>query len=345
MTGVAGTAGDLNSGDFNLQLRASLNIIARAARMLDKFSPPLGTAISTVLIFASFFSPLRTQQQETLDDVLQRVLNERFTAFSDQLLQADLSGIQAQLREFFNVYGTFSDGNLRADRSQIHILFNNNNQDTSYAFLQRMGDNFIDLSNVSNENAGPLWQSSPELMASRIISFSQVAQNRMNLCKRIGNIFARLGNVDTTNMTKEDRKRVENDRAWSEVWRNGQVVATKTLAQRYLSVLTIPPPIESRGTTVPVLRALHQIQSHADRELFEAFMRDELEMRIPGRVLQIRNLYHNQYIDVSEAACPDQTSGLNFGLGGSISFRTIGFKRNYNCPYVETTPGDAGLTN
>ena len=340
MTGIAGDAGDLNSDVRNVQFRASLRVTARITRLLDTFAPPFGTVLSSMFLFATLLSPFPNEEQETLDDVLRRVLSEKLAAFSDQLLQNRLSQIQAQLRDFsreVNFYGTFSDGNLRADRNRIYSILVNNNQDTSYAFLEEMGANFID---PSNANTWPLWQSDPELIANRIYSFYQVARDSINLRNRIGAIFARMGNVDTTDMTKEDRKRVENDRARSIFWRDGSVAATRSVAHRYLGVLRRPPPDESSGTA-RVLRALYQIQSHEERRMFDDFMRDDLGMRIPGRLLQIRNLYHNQYIVVSEGACPEQVLRSSAGQ----VWRTRGFRINAMCPYVETTPGAAGLTN
>ena len=339
MTGIAGDANDLNSQDRNLQFRASLRVTARAARLLDKFAPPYGTVLSTMLLFATFLSPFPTEQQETLDDVLRRVLSEKLTAFSDHLLQADLSAREAQMDEFsarVDFYTSLADGNLRADRAQIHNILNNNFQDTSFAFLRELGSNFI---NPTNE-AGPRWESDPDVIANRIRSFYQVAQGRINLCRRIAVIFARMGNVDTTDMSDEERKLVENDRNWSTFWKDGQVAAA--IAEgRHLRVLLYPPSNESSGTE-RVLRALYKIQSHEERRMFEDFMRDELGMPMPGTLLQIRNLSHNQYITVTEGECPRQRLYTPIFLQPWLS---TGFTFNAACPYVETTSGAAGISN
>jgi hypothetical protein len=336
---VVKSMGDLTSGDHNRQFKGALEITSKAALLLNKVSPPIGTVFSQLFKLAATLTPFPTSPTETLEGTLRRVLEEHFAEFRDHLLARELSRVQGQLEAFHRhvqLYGTYEDLNLRVDRDRIYTLLNNNQRDTSYSFLQEMGDNFI---NPSNSSVAPLWESNPEQMANRILSFYQVARDRINLCKRIGIIFARLGNMVFPDMTQEERAIAENDRARSIFWIDGEVDATRNLAGRYLGVLTRPPSDESSGIAAHVLKALHQIQSQADREMFEEFMAVELGLRIPGTVLQIRNLEHDQYIEVSEGECPMQHEARYLGFARPV--RTVGFELQGMCPYVETTPGDA----
>ena len=319
MTGVAGNAGDLNSQNSNDIYRASLRVAALSARLLDSFAPPLGTAISSILLIGALFSPFPNEEGQSLQDVLRDALDDAFDAFSDQQLRDWIANEEGNLETFQRNVEHYSqnpsDESLRADQN-IYLLFNNNVQDTSFTFLGTFGRNYI---RGQFEN-----QSNPERQVNRIISWIQLARGRAILCHQIADVFARISVSNDPN--DPINRRVV-------FWRDGEPDRLKRLAEEVLGDLLSPPSRVSSGIS-NVLSAWYR-QSNEQRLDLEAFLLDEFGMRIPGTPLRIRNLAHNNhYMVVSEAACPVQA---RHGLGW-----TRGFSSDSVCPYVETTPGFTG---
>ena len=331
-TALAGAGNDLNSENPNVQYRAWLRIAAQSARLLDGLSPPLGTVLGTVLSIGALFGPFPNDEAQSLQDVLRNEISEAFQAFTNQQLRDLLSNAEGDLKTFqrnAELYaGNPSNDSLRANQD-IYQLFNNNNNDNSVTFLGTFGRNHIRNQFRNQINPPP-----PEEMVDRVISWIQLARGRHTLCLMIADVFSRIS-------TSDDPYEQVNQRVV--FWGEGEIDRLSGLAQDVLGDLFRPPASESSGTSL-VLQAWYTKVPTALRLDLENFLQRYLGLRVPGRLLQIRNLEHNQYIDVTEGECPDQRY-RSIILPPFTPRRTTGFGANAMCPYVETTPGAAGLTN
>ena len=234
-----------------------------------------------------------------------------------------LNDARAELRQDESLLNSYTqlpvegptDARIVQARGQIFKNFNNNN-DRVYRFMNVLGGNDnIDLFDEQNS----------EMMANRVISLLQIGRQRIILYRLRASLFSRLTNDANPDNAAEAFDRI----AFCE----GEVEATKNLLRRYLGPLMNPPSPNDELGIAPVLRAWHQIQFHAQREDLEEYMQEELELKMPGKVVMVRNLSHNHYMEASRGPCPrNVNSSLNpaYNTGGRW------------CPWLETTPLSAG---
>lgn len=318
----------MNSGDLNTQFRASMRVAAQFALVIgNAVSPPAGFIVSSLFNLAGLLNPWSSPAGQTLDDLLNDAITQGFIQFQDQLLTDELNRVRADMRAQSRQLDDYTqlplveprDALIVTARDQIYSLFNNNNDD-AYKFMDVLGDN-IDYFDERNS----------EMMGNRIVSLLQIGRQRITICRRRASLFSRLTNgenpedVDSVNRARLDFRRAQ---FWNEV----EVEATKSSLRRYLGPMMNPPSRTESGIS-RVLRAWHQIQSHDQRENLEEFMHEELGLKMPGKVLMVRNLSHNHYMEASRGACP-----RNLNWPGNPGYNREG----RDCPWLETTPLSAG---
>lgn len=321
-TGLGGDIAKLNSGDSNQTWAASFNIAARISKLIDKKLPPIGTGLSILFKLAARVRPFRNPEGRSLSDVLDQQLRAAFDRFHDQTLRERYISVWAQM-DSKNKDLTFtlqedSDAQLVNDRVEIFRRFRGNSKDDepTWDFLKVLETN-INLSDRGN----------PCRTAQRIICYLRLIRYRIGHCRDRASLFSRLTNDD-------NKPNSDGAHSAAVFWNTNEVQRTIRDARILLSPLANPPSKFTRGFS-PVLSCWHKIQSEAQRQELEAFMREELRIDIPGEVLQIYNIAHKEYLMVSVASCPDQARD------GFIQIRTKGFAQGATCFWIETSPGSA----
>lgn len=267
-TGFASDFDHLNSGDPNRQWAAGFRVAARAARLLDQVSPPIGKVFSVILTMTSIIRPFRDEDGVSTTELLINHIDNALMLFDNQGLIDDYNRVVAQMRAISRALerdSQLSDTVLIAQSNFIVDTWRSNTRDSepSYALIDVLGDRLAqDLDTDQN----------PDMIALRIVNFVSLARERINQCRDRASIFRRLTNDDDL-----------RDLAQSEVlfWSATEVNATIRLVRDKLGRLANPPSIHTRDFS-PVFSAWHRVQSPEQREDLETFMEETLGIRIPG---------------------------------------------------------------